>query len=65
MSTPAHTIYASLYPDALPFRDLSPEEARQFRNWARQWNDENPDSLPSTLWHPVIRDEIARLRGQE
>lgn len=41
------------------FRDLDPDEVVSFQRWARDhWYR---DIVPSDLWHPVVRAELARL----
>lgn len=44
------------------FRQLSPGEEIQFRRWARENFD--PAVEPSPLWHPVVRDEWAKIEGE-
>ena len=37
------------------FRELSPEEEQEFRQWARDnWT---PGSESNSVWHPVVQDE--------
>lgn len=45
------------------FRELSPAEEEDFRQWARDNYEPNMEVNPT--WHPVVRDEIEliRLRG--
>jgi hypothetical protein len=44
------------------FRDLTPEEETEFRQWARQnWK---PGDAISELWHPVVIDEIGKIRQE-
>lgn len=49
-------------PDSF-FRPLDAAEEETFRIWARTWHKANPDGEVSPVWHPVVRDEIAKLRG--
>lgn len=44
------------------FRDLSPEEEKEFRQWARD-NYKAGDSI-SGVWHPTVQDEC-RIINQE
>jgi len=38
------------------FRDLSPEEEKEFREWARENFTPKKDEI-NEVWHPVVRDE--------
>ena len=41
------------------FRILTAEEEEKFRVWARDnWK---PNTDPKSIWHPVVRDEWAKL----
>ena len=41
------------------FRHLDSEEIKSFRQWAKDnWT---PDKAPDPCWHPVVREEWARL----
>lgn len=41
------------------FRKLDSGEQNEFRQWARDnWM---PNTEPSELWHPVVRDEWRKL----
>ena len=44
------------------FRELTPDEEEQFRQWARENFD--PGTPASPLWHPVVRDEWAKLANE-
>lgn len=44
------------------FRDLSTEEEVTFRQWARE--NYSADTEVSPLWHPVVRDEWARIERE-
>jgi hypothetical protein len=49
-------------PDTLPdafFKDLDPAEVESFKQWARD-NHSKGDAI-NGCWHPIIRDECARL----
>jgi len=42
------------------FRELSKEEEKEFRKWARDnWQ---PGEHISSVWHPVVRDEIQKMQ---
>lgn len=41
------------------FRELTPDEENEFRQWARDNYD--PDTKVNPLWHPVVRDEWGRI----
>jgi len=41
------------------FRDLTPEEEVEFRQWARD-NFKGTDEM-SSVWHPVVRDECNKI----
>lgn len=44
------------------FRQLSEEEVKQFRQWAREnWN---PGDEIKMIWHPVVRDECYRIQKE-
>lgn len=45
------------------FRELSPQEEVEFRQWARK--NYTPNRGPSMLWHPVIRDEWAKIEQEQ
>jgi hypothetical protein len=41
---------------------LTPEEETQFRKWAREnWK---PGDAINELWHPVVIDEIGKIRQE-
>lgn len=43
------------------FRTLTADEEQTFRQWARDnWS---PGDEVNELWHPVVRDEIAKIAG--
>jgi len=41
------------------FRSLSDEEEKEFRQWAK----DNPTEKPSSLYHPVVNDELRKIQG--
>jgi hypothetical protein len=41
------------------FRELNAEEEQSFRQWAR--DNFKPKTPANPVWHPVIRDEWAKL----
>lgn len=45
------------------FRDLSPEEEEEFRQWAR--DNFSPEKEISECWHPVVVDEWKKLLQKE
>jgi hypothetical protein len=45
-------------PDAF-FKDLSPKEVEQYKHWARA--NHSPGNAINGCWHPVIREECARI----
>ena len=49
--------------NGMEFRTLSPEEEEEFRQWARDNFDSGKEANP--LWHPVVRDEWAKLLEKE
>lgn len=42
------------------FRDLSGQEEREFRQWAR----ENYGVSPSPAYHPVVNDELGKIKKE-
>lgn len=45
------------------FRRLNTQEEQEFREWAREnWA---PGDLVEAVWHPVVRDECARMLERE
>lgn len=44
------------------FRTLDPQEEVTFRKWARD-NHQPGDEIDS-LWHPVVRDECAKIDAE-
>jgi hypothetical protein len=45
------------------FRELSLEEAAQFKKWARE--NYVPGSLINELWHPVVRSECHAINSRQ
>lgn len=45
------------------FRQLNKSEEETFRQWAR--DNFKPDMVISELWHPVVRDELERIKRGE
>jgi hypothetical protein len=43
------------------FQKLEPKEEELFRQWARDTFTPNMEVNP--LWHPVVREEIAKLQA--
>ena len=41
------------------FRELDEQEQEEFEQWAR--DNYTPGDDISTLWHPVVREECARM----
>ena len=51
--------------DPLPdwaYRDLSPEEEKEFRDHARDIHD--PGDEINGLWHPVVKDECEKIDAE-
>lgn len=48
------------FAEIVPFRVLNEEEEKEFRQWAQDNFD--PSVTPSAAWHPVVRDEWAKLK---
>lgn len=46
----------------MQFRELTPEEKLEFRQWAR--NNYEPMSDVNPLWHPVVRGECAIINAE-
>lgn len=46
-----------------PFRELSPKEEREFRQWAR--NNYLRHTPIKGVWHPVIQDECVRINQMQ
>jgi len=44
------------------WRTLSPEEEKEFRQWAHDNFD--PDGEANCMWHPVVRDEWEKLSNR-
>jgi len=42
------------------FRKLGPTEEKEFRQWAHE--NFKPNTEPKGIWHPVVRDEWAKLQ---
>lgn len=45
------------------FRKLSEKEAGKFRAWARE--NYQPGSPVSEVWHPVVREECAKINAEK
>jgi len=45
--------------NGIAFRDLSPAEDRQFREWARENYKPGEDINP--CWHPAVQDECCKI----
>ena len=45
------------------FKELSPAEEKDFRQWAR--DNHTPDMEVNPMWHPVVRDEIELIRKEQ
>jgi len=44
------------------FRELTAEEERSFRQWARDnWR---PGDYVDPIWHPVVRDECQKMEKE-
>jgi len=44
------------------FRDLNPEEEKEFRQWARA--NYEPGMENHALYHPMIRDECNKIKTE-
>lgn len=44
------------------WKDLTPDEETQFRQWARANYD--PGAEVVAFWHPVVRDECAKMNDE-
>jgi len=44
------------------FRELSEEEAKEFRQWAR--NNYTPHSEIKSIWHPVVVEECHKMNAE-
>ena len=44
------------------FKDLSQEEERVFRQWAREHYE--PYSQIMGIWHPVVQDECVKINKE-
>jgi hypothetical protein len=42
------------------FRQLTDKEENIFRQWAR--DNFSPGMLVKSIWHPVVKDELAKLQ---
>jgi len=42
--------------EAFMFKELSDQEEKEFREWARS----NPKEKPNSLYHPVVNDELKK-----
>lgn len=45
------------------FRELSPEEEKQFRQWAR--DNYKPFTEIKGIWHPVVQDECVKITKEQ
>jgi hypothetical protein len=45
------------------FRELSPEEEKEFRQWAR--DNYEPFSEINGVWHPVVQDECVKINKEK
>jgi len=45
--------------ETIMFRELSDQEEKEFRQWAK----DNPDTKPDSLYHPVVNDELKKIQG--
>jgi hypothetical protein len=45
------------------FRELNDQEVEQFKQWAR--DNFKPDMEINETWHPVVRQELARLQKEQ
>ena len=43
------------------FRSLNSQEEEEFRQWARENFNPESDQI-SSVWHPVVQDECAKMR---
>ena len=43
------------------FRDLSPEEQKEFRDWTRI--NYTPHTKIKGIWHPIVKDECGRINA--
>lgn len=44
------------------FRELTPEEEKDFRKWAR--DNYKPYNEIKGVWHPVVQDECVRMNKE-
>ena len=44
------------------FRDLSPEEEKEFRQWAHE--NYTPGDNIKGIWHPVVQDECRKINEE-
>ncbi len=44
------------------FKTLTPDEEKQFRQWAR--DNYQPHTEIAGIWHPVIQDECVKINAQ-
>jgi hypothetical protein len=51
-----------MYQENSIFRDLSKEEEKEFRNWARE--NYTPGEEIKRFWHPVVRDECIKINEE-
>lgn len=45
------------------FRDISEEEQKEFRQWAR--DNYTPFSDIKGIWHPVVQDECTKINQEK
>lgn len=45
------------------FKELTPEEEVEYRQWARSNFDVNETKI-NHLWHPVVQDECKKMIGE-
>lgn len=44
------------------FRELTPEEEKEFRKWARE--NYQPLTEIKGIWHPVVQDECVKINKE-
>jgi len=49
-------------PTSTLFRNLTPEQQRQFRVWARM--NYRPFDPIQGIWHPVVQDECVKMNAE-
>ena len=45
------------------FKDLTPEEQKEYRQWAR--DNYEPGMEVNPVWHPIVRDEIELIKKEQ